>query len=119
MPAKTKSKPDETPAASPAAEGVATAALSGKDCERELKKLGVELVKLQLWVVHQGLRVCIVFEGRDGPGKGGTIKALTERVSLRVFRVVARSAGQVLLPQPNIGRYKATDYPFRYVPEHF
>jgi polyphosphate kinase 2 (PPK2 family) len=59
--------------------------LSGKDYERELEKLHVELVKLQQWVVHKGLKVCIVFEGRDGAGKGGTIKALTERVSPRVF----------------------------------
>ena len=64
-------------------------ALSGKEYERELKKLHVELVKLQQWVVHKGLKVCIVFEGRDGAGKGGTIKAITERVSPRVFRVVA------------------------------
>ena len=49
--------------------------LSSKDYDRELKKLHVELVKLQQWVVHKGLKVCIVFEGRDGAGKGGTIKA--------------------------------------------
>ena len=66
--------------------------LSGKDYARELKKLHVELVKLQQWVVHKGLKVCIVFEGRDGAGKGGTIKAITERVSPRVFRVIALSA---------------------------
>ena len=66
--------------------------LSGKDYDRELKKLHVELVKLQQWVVHKGLKVVIVFEGRDGAGKGGTIKAITERVSPRVFRVVALSA---------------------------
>ena len=64
-------------------------ALSGKDYERELKKLHVELVKLQQWVQEKGLKVCIVFEGRDGAGKGGTIKAITERVSPRVFRVIA------------------------------
>ena len=63
--------------------------LSGKEYERELKKLHVELVKLQEWVKRKGLKVCIVFEGRDGAGKGGTIKAITERVSPRVFRVVA------------------------------
>ena len=68
------------------------AELSGKEYARELKKLHVELVKLQQWVVHKGLKVCIVFEGRDGAGKGGTIKAITERVSPRVFRVVALSA---------------------------
>ena len=66
--------------------------MSGKEYARELKKLHVELVKLQQWVVHKGLKVCIVFEGRDGAGKGGTIKAITERVSPRVFRVVALSA---------------------------
>ncbi|HEV7733200.1 MAG TPA: polyphosphate kinase 2 [Candidatus Binatia bacterium] len=63
-----------------------------KDYERELKKLHVKLVRLQQWVKHAGLKVCIVFEGRDGAGKGGTIKAITERVSPRVFRVVALSA---------------------------
>jgi polyphosphate kinase 2 (PPK2 family) len=63
--------------------------LKGKDYDKELERLHVELVKLQRWVVHKGLRVCIVFEGRDGAGKGGTIKAITERVSPRVFRVVA------------------------------
>ena len=55
--------------------------LKGKHYLRELKKLHVELVKLQEWVRHKGLKVCIVFEGRDGAGKGGTIKAITERVS--------------------------------------
>jgi polyphosphate kinase 2 len=66
--------------------------ISSKDYDRELKKLHVELVKLQQWVVHKGLKVAIVFEGRDGAGKGGTIKAITERVSPRVFRVIALSA---------------------------
>jgi polyphosphate kinase len=84
--------------------------LSGKDYERELKKLHVELVKLQRWVVEKGLKVCIVFEGRDGAGKGGTIKAITERVSPRVFRVVALSAPTE--------REKSQMYLQRYVP-HF
>jgi polyphosphate kinase 2 len=66
--------------------------LKGKEYERELKRLHVELVKLQEWVKHKGLKICIVFEGRDGAGKGGTIKAITERVSPRVFRVVALTA---------------------------
>ena len=66
--------------------------LSGREYEKELKELHVELVKLQEWVKHKGLKVCIVFEGRDGAGKGGTIKAITERVSPRVFRVVALPA---------------------------
>ncbi|MFO1386346.1 MAG: polyphosphate kinase 2, partial [Chitinivorax sp.] len=66
--------------------------MSSKHYDAELKKLHVELVKLQQWVQHAGLKVCIVFEGRDGAGKGGTIKALTERVSPRVFKVVALPA---------------------------
>ncbi len=57
------------------------APLDNKAYEKALRKLHVELVKLQRWVVHKGLKVCIVFEGRDGAGKGGTIKAITERVS--------------------------------------
>lgn len=66
--------------------------LSRKMYDKELERLHVELVKLQQWVVAKGLKVCVVFEGRDGAGKGGTIKALTERVSPRVFRVVALPA---------------------------
>ncbi|MEZ6874927.1 polyphosphate kinase 2 [Enterobacter sp. KBR-315C3_2022] len=66
--------------------------LKTKEYEKELRRLHVELVKLQQWVVSKGLKVCIVFEGRDGAGKGGTIKAITERVSPRVFRVVALPA---------------------------
>ncbi len=66
--------------------------LSGKEYERELRRLHVELVKLQEWVKRKGLKICILFEGRDGAGKGGTIKAITERVSPRVFRVVALPA---------------------------
>jgi polyphosphate kinase len=85
-----------------------TGKLKRKEYERELARLHVELVKLQLWVVRQGLKVCIVFEGRDGAGKGGTIKALTERVSPRVFRVVA-------LPAPT-EREKSQMYMQRYVP---
>jgi polyphosphate kinase 2 len=82
--------------------------LKGKDYDRELKKLHVELVKLQEWVKHKGLKICIVFEGRDGAGKGGTIKAITERVSPRVFRVVA-------LPAPT-EREKSQMYMQRYLP---
>ena len=66
--------------------------LSGKDYQRELRKLHVRLVALQEWVKTSGAKVCIVFEGRDGAGKGGTIKAITERVSPRTFRVIALSA---------------------------
>jgi polyphosphate kinase 2 len=82
--------------------------LSGKDYDRELKKLHVELVKLQEWVKKKGLKVCVVFEGRDGAGKGGTIKAITERVSPRVFRVIA-------LPAPS-EREKSQMYAQRYLP---
>jgi polyphosphate kinase len=84
--------------------------LKRKKYEKELSRLQGELVKLQQWVVHKGLKVCIVFEGRDGAGKGGTIKALTERTSPRVFRVVA-------LPAPT-EREKTQMYLQRYVP-HF
>jgi len=66
--------------------------LTNKAYEKELRKLHVEMVKLQEWVKHKGLKVCVVFEGRDGAGKGGAIKAITERVSPRVFRVVALPA---------------------------
>ncbi|HWT81966.1 MAG TPA: polyphosphate kinase 2, partial [Candidatus Methylomirabilis sp.] len=57
--------------------------LKRKDYDKELARLHAELVKLQQWVVQKGLKVCVVFEGRDGAGKGGTIKAITERVSPR------------------------------------
>ncbi len=66
--------------------------LKRKAYEEELAKLHVELVRLQQWVVASGAKVVIVFEGRDGAGKGGTIKAITERVSPRIFRVVALAA---------------------------
>lgn len=66
--------------------------MSNKDYLKALRELHVETVKLQEWVRNKGIKVCIVFEGRDGAGKGGTIKALTERVSPRVFRVIALSA---------------------------
>src|SRR5258707_6093647 len=82
--------------------------LKRKGYEQELARLHVEFVKLQQWVVHAGLKVCILFEGRDGAGKGGTIKALTERVSPRVFRVVA-------LPSPT-EREKSQLYVQRYIP---
>jgi polyphosphate kinase len=66
--------------------------LTRKDYAKELERLHGELVKAQQWIVQKGLKVCVVFEGRDGAGKGGTIKAITERVSPRVFRVVALQA---------------------------
>ncbi|MDO8981711.1 MAG: polyphosphate kinase 2 [Afipia sp.] len=67
-------------------------ALKRKEYEQKLRKLHVELVKLQEWVKREGKKICVVFEGRDGAGKGGVIKAMTERVSPRVFRVVALAA---------------------------
>jgi len=82
--------------------------LSNKQYEKELKKLHVELVKMQEWVREKGLKVCVIFEGRDGAGKGGTIKAITERVSPRVFRVIA-------LPAPS-DREKTQMYAQRYLP---
>ena len=82
--------------------------LKRNEYERELARLHVEFVKLQQWVVHQGLKVCILFEGRDGAGKGGTIKAMTERVSPRIFRVIA-------LPAPT-EREKSQMYAQRYIP---
>jgi len=66
--------------------------MKGKKYLKELRKLQGELCKLQEWVKHKGLRVIILFEGRDAAGKGGTIKAITERVSPRVFRLVALPA---------------------------
>jgi polyphosphate kinase len=82
--------------------------LKRRTYEEELERLHVELVNLQNWVVHKGLKVCVVFEGRDGAGKGGTIKAITERVSPRVFRVMA-------LPAPT-EREKSQMYVQRYLP---
>jgi polyphosphate kinase 2 len=84
--------------------------LNGKRYDEEMEKLHVELVKLQEWVKFKGLKAMIVFEGRDGAGKGGAIKAITERVSPRVFRVVA-------LPTPT-ERQKTQMYLQRYM-EHF
>jgi len=81
-----------------------------KEYEKELKKLHGQLCVLQEWVKHKGLRVIVVFEGRDAAGKGGTIKALTEYVSPRVFRLVA-------LPAPS-DREKTQIYMQRYV-QHF
>src|SRR4051795_11695704 len=66
--------------------------LKTKRYEKELRKLQGELCKLQSWVRHNGMRVLVIFEGRDGAGKGGTIRAITERVSPRVFRVAALPA---------------------------
>lgn len=84
--------------------------LSGKKYLKALRKLQGELCQLQEWVKHKGLRVIIVFEGRDAAGKGGTIRALTERVSPRVFRTIA-------LPAPS-DREKSQMYLQRYM-QHF
>jgi polyphosphate kinase 2 len=84
-----------------------TKKLKRTDYEQELERLHVELVKLQEWVKKAGAKICILFEGRDGAGKGGTIKAITERVSPRVFRVVA-------LPAPT-EREKSQMYVQRYI----
>ena len=84
--------------------------LKGKEYEKELRKLQAELCHLQAWVKAKGLKVMVVFEGRDGAGKGGTIRAITERVSPRVFRLVA-------LPAPN-DREKTQMYIQRYM-AHF
>jgi polyphosphate kinase 2 len=84
--------------------------MKAKQYDKHLRKLQVELCKLQDWVVQSGTRVIIVFEGRDAAGKGGTIKALMERVSPRVFRLVA-------LPAPS-SRQKSQMYVQRYM-EHF
>ncbi|HZF20309.1 MAG TPA: polyphosphate kinase 2 [Burkholderiales bacterium] len=84
--------------------------LKRKEYEKELRRLQAELCHLQAWVKHKGLRVIILFEGRDGAGKGGTIRAITERVSPRVFRVHA-------LPAPT-ERERSQMYLQRYV-AHF
>src|SRR6185312_7336297 len=81
-----------------------------KAYEKTLRTLQAQLCRLQEWVKHKGLRVIVVFEGRDTAGKGGTIRALTERVSPRVFRVVA-------LPAPS-DREKTELYMQRYI-AHF
>ncbi len=99
--ANSNGKPEEK------VEGKAAEKLTRKDYDKQLAKLHAELVKLQRWVQYKGLKVCIIFEGRDGAGKGGTIKAITERVSPRVFRVVA-------LPAPT-EREKSQMYMQRYV----
>jgi polyphosphate kinase 2 len=81
--------------------------LKNKEFERQLAKLQAELVKLQLWVKAEGRKVVVIFEGRDAAGKGGVIKRITERVSARIFRVVA-------LPAPT-EREKSQMYVQRYV----
>ena len=94
-------------ARSSAPEGKA-AKLKNKEFESQLAKLQAELVKVQLWVQHKGLKIVVIFEGRDAAGKGGVIKCITERVSPRVFRIVA-------LPAPT-EREKSQLYVQRYIP---
>ena len=89
------------------AENGAKPEMGNKEYEKELRRLQVELCKLQGWVKYKGLRIILLFEGRDGAGKGGTIKAITERVSPRIFRVVA-------LPAPS-DREKTQIYMQRYL----
>lgn len=86
----------------------AAAPMKRKAYEAQLKELHSELVKLQLWAKQTGAKVCVVFEGRDGAGKGGVIKAIMERVSPRIFRVIA-------LPPPT-EREKSQMFVQRYVP---
>src|SRR5271168_455455 len=81
--------------------------MSNKEYTKELRRLQAELCKLQEWVKYKGLRAIVVFEGRDAAGKGGTIRAITERVSPRVFRVVA-------LPAPS-DREKSQLFMQRYI----
>src|SRR5436309_10798162 len=95
---------------SPTREARTMARLKRKEYEKELSRLQADLCNLQDWVKHKGLRVIILFEGRDAAGKGGTIRAITERVSPRVFRVVA-------LPAPT-DREKTQMYMQRYI-QHF
>jgi len=93
-----------------ATSGQAAKKMSNRTYLQELEKLEAELVHLQTWVIEKGLKVVIVFEGRDAAGKGGTIKAITGRVSPRVFRVIA-------LPAPS-DREQSQMYVQRYLP-HF
>jgi polyphosphate kinase 2 len=108
--AKKSDKADDKKTKQAAQEEAKSNKLSKKEYESEMKRLQGELVKLQYWVKEQGLRVVLVFEGRDAAGKGGVIKRITERVSPREFRVVA-------LPAPS-ERQKSQLYIQRYL-EHF
>jgi polyphosphate kinase 2 len=102
--------PAEAPAASDGPEAGSPAKMARKEYEREMERLHGELVAMQEWVKATGAKVCVVFEGRDTAGKGGTIKRITERVSPRVFRVVA-------LPAPT-ERERSQMYVQRYI-QHF
>ena len=98
------------PVASPDQEAEASSKMKRKEYEQEMRLLHGELVAMQEWVKASGAKICIVFEGRDTAGKGGTIRRITERVSPRVFRIVA-------LPTPT-PREKSQMYVQRYIP-HF
>src|SRR3974390_2367688 len=106
---KDKDKAKATPAIAPEGK-TAPEKMNNKDYEREMFKLQTELVKLQEWVKATGARVVILFEGRDAAGKGGVIKRIAERVSPRVFRVIA-------LPAPT-EREKSQLFVQRYL-QHF
>jgi polyphosphate kinase 2 (PPK2 family) len=84
--------------------------LKRREYEKKLRKLQAKLCRLQDWAKYKGLRVIVVFEGRDAAGKGGTIRTITERVSPRIFRIVA-------MPAPS-DREKTQMYLQRYV-QHF
>ena len=105
-----KSKPTEPGASGAGEPGEDPGKLTEKQYQKELRRLHGELVAMQEWVKASGAKVCIVFEGRDTAGKGGVIKAITERVSPRVFRLVA-------LPAPS-EREKSQMYVQRYM-AHF
>ena len=102
--------PAKAPAASDGPEAGSPAKMARKEYEREMERLHGELVAMQEWVKATGAKICVVFEGRDTAGKGGTIKRITERVSPRVFRVVA-------LPAPT-ERERSQMYVQRYI-RHF
>jgi polyphosphate kinase 2 (PPK2 family) len=103
-------KPDAEDLAKAQVAGEESPKLSRKEYEKELGKLQDELCSLQDWVKETGERIMVVFEGRDAAGKGGTTKAITERVSPRTFRLVA-------LPAPS-DREKSQMYVQRYL-AHF
>ena len=107
---KDKHERHHAEARAPQAEAGPPPKMKRKEYEREMRLLHGELVAMQEWVKATGAKICIVFEGRDTAGKGGTIKRITERVSPRVFRVVA-------LPAPT-EREKSQMYVQRYIP-HF
>jgi polyphosphate kinase 2 len=107
---KDQARPDDVNARSGPAQSGPDSKMKTKDYEREMAHLHAELVAMQEWVKSSGAKICIVFEGRDTAGKGGTIKRIVERVSPRVFKIVALSAPTE--------REKSQMYVQRYLP-HF